>query len=164
MLRACPPVAMMTLRVWRLRVPPAFSVTWTSWADLSRAVPSTTSTLFLRISVPTPLTRRSDTLRLRSTAAPKSASTPRQAKAKFLALAQQRDDLGVAEERLGGDAAPVEAHAAQVLLFDQGDLEPQLRCADGGHVAARPRAKYYNVVCCFRHMVPPQAFLGLWRA
>ena len=36
-------------------------------------------------------------------------------------------DLGALEQRLGGDAAPVEAYAADVGAFDHGDLAAQLR-------------------------------------
>jgi hypothetical protein len=45
-------------------------------------------------------------------------------------------DLGVADERLGRDAAHVEAHPTPVLLLDDRGGEPELRGADGGHVAA----------------------------
>ena len=40
------------------------------------------------------------------------------------------------QQALGGDAAHVQAGAAQILLFDQGDLGAQLRGPDGGHIAA----------------------------
>ena len=40
------------------------------------------------------------------------------------------EDLGRAQHRLGRDAAPVEADAAEVLAFHDGGLEPELRAAD----------------------------------
>ena len=74
---------------------------------------------------------------------------PCDGEAELLATPQQGDDLGVAQERLGRNAPPVEAHPAQVFLLDQGDLQPQLGSADGGHVAARPRADDGDVVGLF---------------
>src|SRR5690606_39506231 len=53
--------------------------------------------------------------------------------------------LGAPEQRLGGNAAPVEAYAAEVLPFNQGGLEPQLGGADGGHVAAGAAAHHHQV-------------------
>ena len=45
-------------------------------------------------------------------------------------------DLGREEHRLGGDAAPVQAGAAELVgLFDEGDLQAVLRGADGAGVA-----------------------------
>src|SRR5439155_11675790 len=43
----------------------------------------------------------------------------------------RRDDPG-----LGGNAAPVETGAAQLVLLDHRGLEAELRGPDGGHVAA----------------------------
>ena len=42
--------------------------------------------------------------------------------------------LGVAQQRLGRDAADVEADAAPVLLLDDRDLHAELGGADGGDV------------------------------
>jgi len=43
----------------------------------------------------------------------------------------------VLEQRLGRDASPVQARAAQALLpLDDGDLQAELRRADRGRVAA----------------------------
>ena len=44
--------------------------------------------------------------------------------------------LGAVEQALGGDAADIQAGAAQMLFFDQGDLSAQLGRPDGGYVAA----------------------------
>lgn len=54
--------------------------------------------------------------------------------------------LGVLQQRLGGDAADVEADAAHELPLDDGRAQTQLRRANRRHVAPRPRAKHYNVV------------------
>ena len=60
------------------------------------------------------------------------------------------DDLQrmrVLEQRLGRDAAPQQARAAErLLLLDDGDLQTELRGADGGHVAAGAGADDDDVV------------------
>ena len=53
---------------------------------------------------------------------------------------EEADDLGVAEDGLGGDAAPVEADAAEGVALDDDGCEAELGGADGGDVAAGPRA------------------------
>src|ERR1035437_3163400 len=50
-------------------------------------------------------------------------------------------DLGGVHQRLGGDAATVQAGATKTILLDQSHLESQLRCPDGGYVAAGACAK-----------------------
>src|SRR4029079_472491 len=54
-------------------------------------------------------------------------------------------ELGVAQERLGGDAPDVEAHPAPVLGLDHRSLEPQLRGADRRHVAAKTSTEEDNI-------------------
>jgi hypothetical protein len=50
-------------------------------------------------------------------------------------------ELGGMKQRLGGNAADIEAGAAErAALFHAGDLEAQLRRADRARVAARPTA------------------------
>ena len=58
--------------------------------------------------------------------------------------------VGVLEQRLGRNAAPVEAGAAERrrALDDRGP-ETELRGADGGNVAACARANHDDVVCRF---------------
>ena len=46
--------------------------------------------------------------------------------------------FGGGDERLGGNAAPVQAGAAELFLFDDGDRCAKLRGADGGGIAAGP--------------------------
>ena len=52
----------------------------------------------------------------------------------------QLQHLGRAQQRLGRDAAPVQADAAQMLALDQRHLHLELRGADRRHVAARAAA------------------------
>jgi len=67
--------------------------------------------------------------------------------APFLPVLRDLERVRVLEQRLGRDAAPVQAGAAEDgRAFDHGRLEADLRGADGGHVAARPRADHDNVV------------------
>ena len=54
--------------------------------------------------------------------------------------------LGIVDQRLGGDAAPVEADAAQALALDDGRLQPQLRRPNRGHIAARPAADHDYII------------------
>ena len=56
------------------------------------------------------------------------------------------EDLGRAQQRLGRDAAPVEADAAEVLALDDRGLEAKLRRADRGDIAAGAGAEHDDVV------------------
>src|SRR4029450_12640628 len=49
-------------------------------------------------------------------------------------------DLGRAQQRLGGDATPVEADASEIIALDDRGRKTELRRADRGDVAAGPRA------------------------
>ena len=60
-------------------------------------------------------------------------------------------NLGVLNQRLRGDTPNIEAHAAPILLLDDGNLLTKLGCADGGDVATRARAEYYNVIMLITH-------------
>ena len=55
-------------------------------------------------------------------------------------------DLGGTQQRLGGNAAPVQADAAHVLALHDRGLEPELRRPDRRDVAARPAADDDDVV------------------
>jgi hypothetical protein len=46
------------------------------------------------------------------------------AQAEFLGAVHQVEHLGRAQQRLGRDAAPVQADAAQILALDDRDLRP----------------------------------------
>ena len=61
------------------------------------------------------------------------------------------ENLGRAQQRLGRDAAPVEANAAEIIALDDGRLEAELRRADGGHVAAGAGADDQNVEIAVGH-------------
>ena len=52
------------------------------------------------------------------------------------AVLHHLEHFGTAQHGFGRDAAPVEAHAAGALLFDQRDAQTVLRGADGRRVAA----------------------------
>ena len=45
-------------------------------------------------------------------------------------------ELGGAQQRLGRDAAPIEADAAELLALDDRGLQAELRRADRGDIAA----------------------------
>ena len=49
---------------------------------------------------------------------------------------EEADDLSVPQNRLGWDAAPVEADAAQRFALDDNSSEAQLRGSNGGDIAA----------------------------
>src|SRR5690606_31140541 len=57
-----------------------------------------------------------------------------------LQVAQALELLARLQQGLGGDAAPVQADAAQVLALDDSDLLAQLAGADGRDVTAGARA------------------------
>src|SRR4029077_17331798 len=49
------------------------------------------------------------------------------------------------QQGLGGDAADVEAGAAELVLLDQGDLQTELGSPDRGRIAAHAAAQDHNV-------------------
>src|SRR5262249_45457901 len=57
-----------------------------------------------------------------------------------LRVLQVVENLGRAQQRLGRDAAPVEADAAEIGALDNRGLEAKLRGADRRHVSAWPRS------------------------
>src|SRR5690606_24993486 len=68
-------------------------------------------------------------------------------------IAQHVRDLGAAQQRLGRDAAPVEADAAQVLALDDRGREAELGGADRRDVAARAAADDEDVERCVGHVL-----------
>ena len=64
----------------------------------------------------------------------------------FGLLGEEVRQLGVAQQRLGRDAADVEADAAPVLLLDDRDLLAELRGADRGDVPTRAGTEDDDVV------------------
>src|SRR3546814_13694843 len=57
----------------------------------------------------------------------------------ILGVVHIMEDLGRAQQRLGGDAPPVEADAAQILTLDDRGLQAELRRADRRDIAAGAR-------------------------
>ncbi len=55
-------------------------------------------------------------------------------------------DIGGAQQRLGGNAAPVGADAGQMLTLHDGNLHAELGCADRGNVTARSRTDDDDVI------------------
>ena len=67
--------------------------------------------------------------------------------APLLGVLHHLQRVGVLEQRLGGNAAPDQARAAErFLLLDDGDLLAELRGPDRGHVAAGTGADHDDVV------------------
>ncbi len=66
--------------------------------------------------------------------------------APFLDVLHDFERVRVLQQRLGRDASPDQAGAAERLLFlDDGGLQSQLRRADGRDVAAGSRANHHNI-------------------
>ncbi len=106
-----------------------------------------TSTLFFFIRKPTPPLSVPDTPRERLTiAAAIEADLALDGEAVIPSMRRKMIDLGRAQQRLGRDAAPVEADAAQMLALDDGRLEAELRRADGCDVAAGSAADDQDVI------------------
>jgi hypothetical protein len=61
--------------------------------------------------------------------------------AELLALASLVRDLTGVQKRLGGNAAVVQTGAPELVLLDQGDVEPQLRGTQSCCVAAAAAAE-----------------------
>src|SRR6185312_5514383 len=59
------------------------------------------------------------------------------------------------QQRLGRDAAPVEADAAEVFALHESGFHAELRRADGGDVAARAAAQHDEVEALVRHWLLP---------
>ena len=55
-------------------------------------------------------------------------------------MLERAADVGRFEELLGGNAAPVQARAANLVPLDEGDVESGRRAVEGGCVAAGPAA------------------------
>ncbi len=116
--------------------PPLTSLTASLPLPASLASPSNTVTLFFLSRKPTPRLSCWATPRLRLTTAAASKRGLSAARPKLVGVAHQLEDLGGAQQRLGRDAAPVEADAAQMLALDQRHLHAELCGPDGGDIAA----------------------------
>ena len=60
-------------------------------------------------------------------------------------VADMGEGLGRGDQRLGRDAAEVQARPAEAFALDDGDGRAELRGADGGGIAAGSRADDYDV-------------------
>ena len=64
-------------------------------------------------------------------------------------------DLAGPQQRLGRDAPPVEADTAQALALDDGDLQAQLRGADGSDITAGAGAEDDEIERFSHAYLPP---------
>ena len=125
--RARAPVARMMCGAFSVATGlPSFS-TASVCLPASLPVPSNTVILFLRIRCATPDESCFATARERFTTLSRSNFASTGGEAVVGQVVQQMVDLGGAQQRLGRDAAPVEADAAQVLAFHHGGLQAELR-------------------------------------
>ena len=124
----------------------------------SLPLPSNTVILFLRIRCATPDESCFATARERFTTLSRSkfgstAAKPNSGRWCSRWLISRR-----AQQRLGRDAAPVQADAAEVLALHHRGLHAELRRADGGDVAAGAAAEHDQVEALVSHCSLP------WRA
>ena len=63
----------------------------------------------------------------------------------LLGLTRGVGDLGGVQQRLGGDAADVQAGAAELVLLDERDAQAELGGAQRTRVAAGPRSQDHDV-------------------
>src|SRR5690606_29092499 len=69
------------------------------------------------------------------------------AEAVILGVTHLSVDIGRAQQRLGGNTAPIRTDAGHVLALDNGGLHAELRGTDGGDVAAGSGADDDEIVC-----------------
>ena len=150
-LRGAEPVAtMISLRARSVCVSP--SKTSTPPLPVSRAVPLIQSILFFLNRNSTPLVRPPTIailarLHLRHVDADDGRRRRADRDAPLLRVLDDLQRVRVLEQRLGRNAAPDQARAAErLLLLDDGDLQAELRGADGGDVAAGAGADHDDVV------------------
>ena len=79
------------------------------------------------------------------------------AEAELLEVMHEVENLGRAQQRLGRDAAPVQADAAQVLALDECCLHAELGGPDCRDIAPRPAADHDQIERLRRHQVFPLA-------
>ena len=142
-----PPVASSTRPSARRRTgSPSSGTTSTSRLGVSLPRPRTTSTRFFFINAETPPASSSTTPRLRAITRSQSWPMSPVVRPNSSARAQQPQHLGLAQQGLGGDAAPVEAGASETFLgLHQRDAQAELGGADGGGGAAGAAADDYEI-------------------
>ena len=79
--------------------------------------------------------------------------------AEIAGMLHQVIDLRGAQQRLGRDAAPVEADAAEMLALDQCRVQAELRRADRRDIAARPAADDDEIEGSIHHINLSLAYL-----
>jgi hypothetical protein len=70
----------------------------------------------------------------------------------ILGVLQVMENLRRTQQRLGRDAAPIEANAAQIFALDDGRRKAKLRGADGGDVSAGAGTDDDDVEICISHV------------
>ena len=73
--------------------------------------------------------------------------------AKFFRVFEVVPQLGIEQQRLGGNAAHMQAGAAEHIVFlDEGGFQTPLARANGGGVPGRPAADDGDVINSFRQL------------
>ena len=136
--RVVAPVAMIALSNEIRRVPPALRATSIVWSSVNVPQPSNSvDAVLLHQEVDALDAAVGDLAAAAEGDAVVEPDRAVDADAEGLRLVREQvRQLGVAQQRLGRDAADVEAHAAPVLVLDHGDAEAELSGADGGDVPA----------------------------
>ena len=123
------------------------SPTWTVFGATTLATPNFDWTLYFRNSPSIPLfslagdapAPRDHLARSPSVASPLIAE-------RLAVVLDQLDEVGVGQQGLGRDAAPVQADAAELVALDAEDSLAELRGADRPRVARRTAADHHDVV------------------
>ena len=98
-------------------------------------------TLFFFIRKATPFDSCLATARERATTLSASKRMSFAENPNSIEMVQQMIDLRAAQQRLGRNAAPIEADAAELIALDDRGLHAELRRPDRRDIAARPAAE-----------------------
>ena len=71
----------------------------------------------------------------------------------FIPVLHHGKNVGRVQQRLGGNAAPVDADAAQLVLIHHGHLHAEGCAFDGRRVAARPCSDNHQIIICCHKFV-----------
>ncbi len=116
------------------------------------AVPNLEPTLYFRNRPSMPLFNWPATLRLRLMIWAKSQRRLAAVAEVCTVVLDQLDQMGVGQERLGGNAAPVQADSAELVALDAQDALLELGGADGAGVSGGTAADHGDVEvvghCC----------------
>ena len=144
-IRTVAPVARIRLSNEYDVVPPSWSLTSIALAPVIVPQPSISVILFFFIRKWTPLTMPALTWRDRAWVGPNVIVASPVDAVLVLVVGEHVRQLGVPEQRLGGDAADVEADAAPVLVLDDRDGLAELRGADRRDVPAGAGTEHQHV-------------------